>query len=65
MLVQEFINRCGYQPTAEEWEQITWAYMAHSGDKDEFCREWSRLNPGKAGSLKRAEKRDKELQKKE
>ena len=51
MLVSEFIDRTGYQPTAEEYAEIERAYMRFSGDKDAFCKAWSKANPHKAGTL--------------
>lgn len=51
MLVSEFIDRVGYQPTAEEYAEIEQAYYVFDGDKDAFCRAWSKANPHKAGKL--------------
>lgn len=51
MLVSEFIDRTGYQPTAEEYAEIERAYYEYDGDKDKFCRAWSKANPHKAGKL--------------
>ena len=51
MLVSEFIDRTGYQPTAEEYAEIEQAYYVFDGDKDAFCRAWSKANPHKAGKL--------------
>ena len=50
MLVQEFIDRTGYKPTAEEYAEIEQAYYVFKGDKDAFCRAWSKANPHKAGT---------------
>ena len=51
MLVSEFIDRTGYQPTAEEYAEIERAYNIFDGDKDKFCRAWCKANPHKAGEL--------------
>jgi len=51
MLLSEFIDRTGYQPTAEEYVEIEMAYNAFIGDKDKFCRAWCKSNPHKAGKL--------------
>lgn len=51
MLVNEFIDRTGYQPTAEEYAEIERAYNVYDGDKDKFCRAWCKANPHKAGKL--------------
>ena len=49
MLLSEFIDRTGYQPTAEEYAEIEQAYYVFDGDKDKFCKAWSKANPHKAG----------------
>ena len=51
MLVSEFIDRTGYQPSAEEYAEIEQAYYVFDGDKDAFCRAWCKANPHKAGTL--------------
>ena len=51
MLVSEFIDRTGYQPSADEYADIEQAYYMFDGDKDAFCRAWIRLNRHKAGTL--------------
>ena len=51
MLVSEFIDRTGYQPTAEEYAQIEREYYHFKGDKDAYCRAWAKANPTKAGTL--------------
>ena len=53
MLVSEFIDRTGYQPTAEEYEKIEERYNASSMDKDLFCAVWCKKNPDLAGQLDR------------
>lgn len=51
MLVSEFIDRTGYQPTAEEYASIEHEYYHFKGDKDAYCRAWCKANPSKAGTL--------------
>lgn len=63
MLVSEFIDRTGYQPTAEEYAEIEKAYYVFAGDKDAFCRAWCRANPHKAGTLWEAIKEQQRLSK--
>lgn len=38
MLMSEFTERTGFQPTADEYEQIEDAYYNFDGDKDAFCK---------------------------
>ena len=57
MLVSEFIDRTGYQPTADEYAEIERAYMRFSGDKDAFCSEWCKKNADLAGQLDRLRKK--------
>lgn len=38
MMMSEFIERTGFQPTAAEYEQIEDAYYSFDGDKDAFCK---------------------------
>lgn len=56
MLVSEFTDRVGYEPTPAEYAQIEREYMEFDGDKDAFCRRWKRENPTKAGELWRLRK---------
>lgn len=51
MLVSEFIDRTGYEPTAEEYADIEEAYYFFKGDKDAYCKAWAKANPHKAGTL--------------
>ena len=44
MMKQEFIQRTGYQPTDQEYEEIERLYMATDDDKDTFCMKWKRAN---------------------
>ena len=36
----EFIERTGFEPTADEYEQIEQEYMGTDIDKDTFCKQW-------------------------
>ena len=63
MLISEFIDRTGYQPTAEEYAEIEQAYYVFDGDKDKFCRAWCKSNPQKAGTLWAAIKEQQRLSK--
>ena len=63
MLVSEFIDRVGYQPTADEYAEIEQAYYVFDGDKDAFCKAWSKANPHKAGKLWAAIKEQQRLSK--
>ena len=48
MLVNEFIDRTDYYPTAEEWDAINHTYTFDSElNKDEFCRLWVNMNKNK------------------
>lgn len=38
MMMSEFVERTGFQPTADEYEQIESAYYNFDGDKDAFCK---------------------------
>lgn len=38
MMMSEFINRTGFEPTAREYEKIEEAYYNFVGDKDAFCK---------------------------
>ncbi len=44
MTKQEFTERTGYQPTAQEFETINNIYMATDDDKDTFCANWVKIN---------------------
>lgn len=37
-MMKEFIERTGFEPTAEEYEKIKEAYYNFDGDKDDFCK---------------------------
>lgn len=38
MMMSEFVERTGFQPTTDEYEQIEDAYYNFDGDKDAFCK---------------------------
>lgn len=44
MLIQEFTQRTGYQPTENEFEAIHKIYMATDDDKTTFCINWKKIN---------------------
>ena len=38
MMISEFIERTGFEPTAEEYAKTEDAYYNFEGDKDAFCK---------------------------
>ena len=40
MMKSEFIERTGFEPTAEDYEQIEQEYMGTDIDKNQFCKQW-------------------------
>lgn len=40
MMMSEFIERTGFEPSAEEYEKIEEQYYNFDGDKDAFCTNW-------------------------
>ena len=38
MMISEFIERTGFEPTASEYANIEKAYYDFNGNKDEFCK---------------------------
>jgi len=42
MMMSEFTERTGFEPTAEEYAEIEEAYYKFDGDKDAFCEHWKR-----------------------
>ena len=38
MMISEFIERTGFEPTANEYVKIEEAYYDFNGNKDEFCK---------------------------
>lgn len=42
MMMSEFIERVGFEPTAAEYQEIESEYMGCDVDKDQFCKEWKK-----------------------
>lgn len=42
MMKSEFIERTGYEPSAEEYHYIEESYYEFPGNKDEFCKQWKK-----------------------
>lgn len=42
MMMSEFIERVGFEPTAVEYQEIEREYMGCDVDKDQFCKEWKK-----------------------
>lgn len=42
MMMTEFIERVGFEPTAAEYAEIEQEYMGCDVDKDKFCKEWKK-----------------------
>lgn len=42
MMISEFVERTGFEPTADEYAKIEEAYYSFDGDKDAFCRAFVR-----------------------
>jgi len=40
MMMQEFIDRTGFEPSIEEYKEIEEAYYRFDGNKDAFCKRW-------------------------
>lgn len=40
MMISEFVERTGFEPMPEEYEQIEDAYYHFDGSKDDFCKSW-------------------------
>lgn len=40
MMISEFIERTGFEPSAEEYAEIEEAYYSFDGNKDAFCKAW-------------------------
>lgn len=51
MMMSEFIERTGFEPTAEEYAEIEEQYYSFGGDKNAFCINWKH-NVGLAGMAK-------------
>lgn len=42
MMVSEFIERTGFEPTASEYKEIEAEYMGTGADKEKFCKDWKK-----------------------
>ena len=42
MMMSEFIERTGFEPTGEEYRAIEEEYMGGTDDKDTFCKNWKK-----------------------
>lgn len=42
MMMSEFIERTGFEPTAEEYAEIEAEYIGCDIDKDQFCKQWKK-----------------------
>lgn len=42
MMKSEFIERTGFEPTAEEYKEIEAEYLGCDIDKDQFCKQWKK-----------------------
>ena len=42
MMMSEFIERTGYQPSYEEYHHIEESYYSFDGDKNAFCKQWKK-----------------------
>lgn len=40
MMMSEFTERTGFEPSFEEYREIEEAYYSFDGNKDEFCKAW-------------------------
>ena len=38
MMIREFVDRTGFEPTATEYAAIEEKYYSFDGSKDEFCK---------------------------
>ena len=42
MMMNEFTERTGYEPTFEEYHYIEESYYEFNGFKDDFCKQWKK-----------------------
>lgn len=56
MMMKEFIDRTGFEPTAEEYEAIEEQYYIFNGNKDDFCTAWVKEGGIRRLTHQRAEK---------
>lgn len=55
MLIQEFTDMTGFEPTMEEYKEIELMYLNFEGDKQAFCEDFVKQNRGKEMYRLRAE----------
>lgn len=66
MLYSEFYDRTGVSVDAKEYAAIEEVYYHFSGDKDEFCKWWCKMNSDRVKAAKKARKEaEKEAKQKE
>lgn len=65
MLVKEFVERTGFNPTISEYREIEEAYYTFDGNKDEFCKAFNvqEAISRRGQRLEEAERRIHELEK--
>ena len=56
MMIKEFVERTGFEPTAEEYGVIEENYINYGGDKDAYCKNFTETNQERYFSRRRAEK---------
>ena len=56
MMIREFVERTGFEPTAEEYSVIEENYINYDGDKDAYCKNFVETNQERYFSRRRAEK---------
>ncbi len=61
MMLSEFIEKTGFEPTSEEYREIEEEYMGTEIDKDMFCRQWKK-NGGPVRLMRRRARRIEELE---
>ena len=61
MMRSEFIERTGFEPTADEYAEIEQEYMGCDIDKDLFCKQWKKQG-GIERMMRRRARRIEELE---
>ena len=61
MMRSEFIERTGFEPTADEYREIEEEYYGFDGDKDAYCKQWKK-NGGIERLMRRRATRIEELE---
>ena len=49
MMIREFVDRTGFEPTATEYAAIEEKYYSFDGSKDEFCKAGKYRTPDNKG----------------